>query len=86
MKQVSAGIDDRPVDGVLSITLGREVDEVRSDIGRPTIDPGDMDLDSVGIRANLERTVGDSVTDEISLDGALTAIVTEFDDEGMDNY
>lgn len=29
---------------------------------------------------------GDSVTDGFSLGGALTAIVTEFEDEGMENY
>jgi len=29
---------------------------------------------------------GDSVTDETSLGGALTVVVSEFDDEGMDNY
>lgn len=50
------------------------IDTLDSD--EPLFDPGTETLSGDG----------DSVTDEISFGGALTAIVTEFDDDGFENY
>lgn len=46
------------------------------DADEPLFDPGTETFDGDS----------DAVTDEISLGGALTVVVAEFDDEGMENY
>lgn len=46
------------------------------DTDEPLFDPGTESFDGDG----------DAVTEEFSLGGALSVVVTEFDDEGMENY